>query len=509
LPVGLVTNSQTGINLTGTFTGNGSGLSNVDALTLGGLGSGNFWQLGGNNIAGGQFIGSVNNQPMEIRVNGLRAMRFEPNTSGAPNVIGGSPANRVDPGIVGATIAGGSTNNIRSDSPWAAIGGGSGNSIQSNATYATIGGGIGNSNSGSAAVIAGGNYNRNTAFWSAIGGGYQNNNTGHNGTIAGGQSNTNSGDFGTIAGGALNLNSGYIATIGGGDQNIASGNYSFIGGGFANSASELYATVPGGRFNTASGFASFAAGYGAQAIHSGSFVWADGSLSGFSSTAANQFAVRATGGMLLAGDMQMGTDSTDYRHFQLGGGNSSGFLYGSYTYYGDGVHLGYNFYADRSGLPHVIHPGGGSSRITASYGGVVLAVGNINLAPNSTRLNATLSGVTVYGTFNNQSDRNAKQDFAPVNSSKILDKVLQLPLSEWSYKEDSATRHVGPMGQDFYSIFNIGTDEKHIAPIDEGGVALAAIQGLNTKLEEARKENASLKARLDALEEIVRNQKSN
>ncbi|HEY3915990.1 MAG TPA: tail fiber domain-containing protein, partial [Verrucomicrobiae bacterium] len=98
------------------------------------------------------------------------------------------------------------------------------------------------------------------------------------------------------------------------------------------------------------------------------------------------------------------------------------------------------------------------------------------------------SGVTVYGTFNNSSDRNAKQDFASVSPADILDKVVQLPVSEWSYKEDAGTRHIGPMGQDFYSTFNIGTDEKHIAPIDEGGVALAAIKGLNQKVEEQKGE---------------------
>jgi hypothetical protein len=32
------------------------------------------------------------------------------------------------------------------------------------------------------------------------------------------------------------------------------------------------------------------------------------------------------------------------------------------------------------------------------------------------------------------------------------------------------------------TIFNIGTDDKHIAPMDEGGVPLAAIQGLNQKM---------------------------
>jgi hypothetical protein len=80
-----------------------------------------------------------------------------------------------------------------------------------------------------------------------------------------------------------------------------------------------------------------------------------------------------------------------------------------------------------------------------------------------------------------------------VSASQILDKVLQRPVSEWSYKEDPTTRHIGPMGQDFYSTFNIGTDDKHIAPIDEGGIAFAAIQGLNQKLNERDAEIRDLK----------------
>jgi len=67
------------------------------------------------------------------------------------------------------------------------------------------------------------------------------------------------------------------------------------------------------------------------------------------------------------------------------------------------------------------------------------------------------------------------------------------------------------MAQDFYSTFNVGTDEKHIAPIDEGGVALAAIQGLNEKLEEQLKakdtEIEDLKTRLEKLEKAVEQQK--
>jgi hypothetical protein len=90
-----------------------------------------------------------------------------------------------------------------------------------------------------------------------------------------------------------------------------------------------------------------------------------------------------------------------------------------------------------------------------------------------------------------------------------------MPVSEWSYKTDPKTRHIGPMAQDFYSAFKIGTDDKHIAPIDEGGVALAAIQGLNQKVEELKErldrretENGELRSELCELKELVNLQRA-
>ena len=192
-----------------------------------------------------------------------------------------------------------------------------------------------------------------------------------------------------------------------------------------------------------------------------------------------------------------------YHNLSLSGGNSLGFLCGSFAALADGIHLGYNWYYDANGIGHIINIGGGTSRISADYGEIVLAVGAVNTAPNTYRLDATTAGVTVYGTFNDSSDRNVKQDFAPVSASQILDKVLQLPVSEWSYNEDPTTRHIGPMGQDFYSTFNIGTDDKHIAPIDEGGIAFAAIQGLNRKLNERDAEIRDLKQSVADLKKMV------
>jgi Chaperone of endosialidase len=101
------------------------------------------------------------------------------------------------------------------------------------------------------------------------------------------------------------------------------------------------------------------------------------------------------------------------------------------------------------------------------------------------------------------SDRNAKENFSPVNSRAVLDKVASLPITEWQYKRQSDTRHIGPMAQDFSNAFALGQDDKHISVVDEGGVALAAIQGLNEKLEETKAENAQLKQTVDQLKKMV------
>ena len=106
-----------------------------------------------------------------------------------------------------------------------------------------------------------------------------------------------------------------------------------------------------------------------------------------------------------------------------------------------------------------------------------------------------------------------------MSARDVLEKVSALPISEWNYKADNeALRHIGPMAQDFYAAFNVGMDDKHISMVDADGVALAAIQGLNDKLEsgkqkaetqmeELKTENAELEARLEKLEHLVSERK--
>ncbi|MGP8240133.1 MAG: tail fiber domain-containing protein [Limisphaerales bacterium] len=89
------------------------------------------------------------------------------------------------------------------------------------------------------------------------------------------------------------------------------------------------------------------------------------------------------------------------------------------------------------------------------------------------------------------SDRNLKENFTTLDGQAVLAKVAALPVSGWHYKSDNqGVLHIGPMAQDFHAAFGLnGTDDKHISVVDEGGVALAAIQGLNQKVEEARAES--------------------
>ncbi len=99
-----------------------------------------------------------------------------------------------------------------------------------------------------------------------------------------------------------------------------------------------------------------------------------------------------------------------------------------------------------------------------------------------------------------QSDRNVKREFAPVDTANILNRVAQLPITTWSYKaEDQSVRHIGPMAQDFAAMFGVGQDDKHINMVDANGIALAAIQALYEKINERDAQIAELRAEVDAL----------
>jgi hypothetical protein len=157
----------------------------------------------------------------------------------------------------------------------------------------------------------------------------------------------------------------------------------------------------------------------------------------------------------------------------------------------------------------------------ASNGALIDAVGNIGgnvqtvFSVDQGGKIETFGEIVAQGTIFGQafklvSDRNAKTNFRHVNAQTMLDKIMALPITRWNYKRDSSSeQHIGPMAQDFHATFGLsGQDETHINMVDAQGVAFAAIQGLNNKLESEnaglRTGMAKLEARLMALEKAVR-----
>jgi len=103
---------------------------------------------------------------------------------------------------------------------------------------------------------------------------------------------------------------------------------------------------------------------------------------------------------------------------------------------------------------------------------------------------------TLLGTLTENSDAAAKTVHAPVSGSAVLESLVELPISLWSYLDDPDVTHIGPMAQDFSAAFGVGANDTSISTIDRDGVALAAIQGLN---ELVRAQQATI----EALEERI------
>ncbi len=594
----------------GDFSGNGAGLTNLNAASLGGQPAGNFWQLGGNNVSAGQFIGSTNAQPVEIWVNNQRAIRLEQvtnlNDDESFNIIGGYAGNTVAPGVTGATISGGggshllfgahTNNQIGAD--FSTIGGGDGNQIQTLAAGATIGGGEVNAIETNAfdSTIAGGRANQvgNNSLYAAIGGGVQNQVLAQGGTIAGGQQNlilTNAYNS-TISGGFRNLIQSHInssvivggqnnqihdgaegSTIAGGEYNTIATNASFatIVGGWHNLASSYgstamgYSTIASGAVATAMGTNTTASGFAATAMGgdnnaTGDYSTAMGSRSTASGPVATAMGLHSTasgissiamGNSTASGDYStaMGTseakqvNSTALGHstasevnstalgFSLASGYNSTALgfsvatgtnstatgnsyasgevstaLGCSTASGDfataigfsqATNTGSLVWGDRSSFNPLTSTNDNSLTFRAAGGYRLFTDTNMTAGVS------LASGSTAWATI---SDQNAKKNFVPVNGQTVLAKLAAVPVQQWNYKweKDTDVPNIGPMAQAFKKAFYPGRDDKSITTLEFDGVELAAIQGLNQKLEEQKAENAELKQQLNELKTLVK-----
>jgi hypothetical protein len=296
---------------------------------------GDFWSTSGNAAANGDFLGTTNSQPLELRVDGQRVLRIvdgNDSSSHAPNLIMGSEDNVLDESgglLAGATIVGGG-------GLGSSLCGPDGTSPCVNtvaADFATVVGGRGNYATGTGSTAMGFNTTASDDRSTAMGSHATASNFGAtamgNDTIASGTFSTAMGD-GSVASGNRSTAMGVNSEASGGNS-VALGNGNTSSGfaatamGDFNTASGVYATAMGSR-GTAGGDLSLAAGRRAvvrdfqatgedgdgdgacdlpvgtfECGDEGTFVWADSQNSDFVSTGPDQFLVRAQGGVGFGG----------------------------------------------------------------------------------------------------------------------------------------------------------------------------------------------------------------
>lgn len=400
---------------------------------------------------------------------------WENSASGTLSVVGGGQRNLAAAPY--ATVSGGSGNQA-TEAPFGVIGGGEANRTLSD--RATVGGGAQNTASGSSSTVAGGFANRAEGPMATVGGGENNRVVGERATVSGGYNNNADGDWSTVAGGGENKTLEDLATVGGGRQNIASGTASTIGGGFANRAAGQVATISGGETNGAAGMRSaVGGGYSNNAdgaystVAGGEGNRAAGSFStvsgGSANTASGQFATVVGGrGSLASGDYSMAA-----------GRRARALAVGCYVW------------ADATGGDLVC--GSPNAWMARASGGVYFYTDATHT-----------SGVYLpagSSAWSSVSDASRKENIRPVDGAEILSQLVALPIATWNYTtQDASIRHIGPMAQDFYAAFGVGESPLAISTVDADGVALAAIQGLYSKVQAQEKQLVAQQEKLAALE---------
>ena len=152
-----------------------------------------------------------------------------------------------------------------------------------------------------------------------------------------------------------------------------------------------------------------------------------------------------------------------------------------------------------SRLPFRIRPGAPTSAID------IAASGNVGIGTASPSAKLDVNGdAYIAGTLTQLSSRTSKTNFVAVTAEGVLDQLARLPIWTWNYlRSNSGDRHIGPVAEDFYATFGFGTSERHLAPSDVAGVALAATQALQREVAVRDAKIEALEARLERLEKAM------
>lgn len=255
------------------------------------------------------------------------------------------------------------------------------------------------------------------------------------------------------------------ASIGGGGSNNVIDVYGTVSGGLSNRAGNVndsltnggYSTVGGGQLNVAEGYGSSVGG-GFGNLASGTNATVPGgntnAARGDDSFAAGRRGNAAHPGCFIWSDSSSGNPTSCFLSNEFVARSLNGFYFWT------------------------------SGSDDNTYAGARLGAGS--------------------GAWAAYSDVNGKENFQAVDSLAVLNAVAAMPIATWNWKAQGAdVRHIGPTAQDFRAGFGLGDDDRTITTVDADGVALAAIQGLNLKLEAKQRELDTVKAALAELRSVV------
>ena len=459
-----------------------------------------------NAVIGGGFQNRIQSNAIASVVAGGRYNVIE--SSARFSAVGGGYSNAVQANLTSSVVGGGAWNTIGTGAQFAAIGGGHANSIGPSSIYAVVSGGAVNSASGVSSVVAGGYNNRAGANDSAIGGGVDNLALGFRSVIPGGFANETTGAYSFAAGRrAKARNDGAFVWADSTDADFgSSASNQFLiraaGGLGVGVTNPAYTADFGGRVRLRQGATSSAGLWlyqnGSAADRAFVGMYNDGYVGLYGSAGASwSLLMNVTNGNVGFG-VTNPAFTADFggriRVRQEGASNAGLWLYQT-------VPASDRVYFGMSDDNHV----GIFCAPSLTWGlAVDVTNGHVGLggaAPSASNKVTVSGGAYCSGTtWVNASDRNLKDGFAPADTADILARVAALPISTWHYRsEGEGTRHLGPTAQDFRAAFGLGYDDTSIATVDEGGVALAALQAMSREVQALKQQNGTLQQELDLL----------
>ncbi|MBD0373530.1 MAG: peptidase S74 [Pyrinomonadaceae bacterium] len=269
----------------------------------------------------------------------------------------------------------------------------------------------------------------------------------------------------------------------------------------------------GGSYSTASGLYALAFGDTNQAESTSSIVFGSGNqvkgAAGFAAGAGNR--VCDTYGVALGNNAKSGgpliNGKCDPDSFNIRGLAA--------------VAIGYNVTADQDhtmALGKFASNNGFTGTFIWSDGSATASADTFrNTANNEFAVRATggvrfrtnLAGTTGCnlpagsGVFNCTSSRTTKENFLPVRGEDVLTTLRNVPISSWNYiSEGQKVRHIGPMAEDFYQAFGLGTGNTSIGVQDLASVSLAAVKALDERTVELQKKTIELQQKTAEVEQL-------